>query len=288
MEDRVYFLTMEKVSIFHYLCYQDFLKAYFAAKKKDDRKFSHRFLSNKLGLSSSNFIMLVMQGKRKLTRSMSFKISRAFRLTPKEAEYLECMVEFSRAASNAEKDKYLSRMMELRKDKGISKLADHQYEYYSNWYNLVVRELAAGPEFGGDFDRLAKQVFPPITPGQARDSLELLLKLGLIKKKGNAYVRSTPLITTGPEVSSVAVANFHRTMARLASAALDTVLQTERDMTACTVNISPKGFNQIKEAIAECRARVLAIANKDADADRVYQANFHLFPVSRKNNGGGQ
>ncbi len=276
---------MKKTSIFHYICYQDYLKAYFAARKKDDPKFSHRFLSTRLGLSSPNFIMLVMQGKRKLTRSMAFKISRAFRLLPKEAEYLESMVEFTRAASNSEKDKYLSRMMELRKDTDVNKLADYQYEYYSKWYNLAIRELAASPEFKGDYAWLARKVFPPVTPGQARDSVELLLKLGLLKKKGGVFVRNSPLITTGPEVSSVAVANFHRAMARLASEALDTVSRDERNMTACTVNISRKGFEEIKEAIAECRGRVLAVAEKDAAADRVYQVNFHVFPVSRKNNG---
>jgi uncharacterized protein (TIGR02147 family) len=275
---------MKKTSIFHYICYQDYLKAYFSARKKDDPKFSHRYLSTKLGLSSPNFIMLVMQGKRKLTRSMAFKISKAFKLLPKEAEYLESMVEFTRAASNSEKDKYLSRMMELRKNTDADKLADYQYEYYSKWYNLAIRELVTYPEFKGDYAWLARKVFPPVTPGQAKDSVELLLKLELVKKKGSAFVRSAPFITTGPEVTSVAVANFHRTTAQLASTALDTVPKDERNMTACTVNISQKGFEEVKEAIAECRRRVLAVSEKDAAADRVYQVNFHVFPVSRKNN----
>jgi uncharacterized protein (TIGR02147 family) len=275
---------MKKTSIFQFICYQDYLKEYFGVRKKTDPKFSHRFLSKRLGLSSPNFIMMVMQGKRKLTREMANKISQEFKLSKKESEYLECMVEFSRTASAREKDRYFSRMMELRKNANVNKLMDYQYEFYSKWYNLPVRELATYPEFKGNYSWLAKKVFPPITPGQAKDSVELLLKLGLLKKKGSRFARSSALVTTGSEVSSVAVSNFHRTMAQLGSAAVDTAQKNERDLTACTVNISAKGFEEIKDAIAECRKKVLSIAEDDTPADRVYHINFHMFPVSIKAN----
>jgi uncharacterized protein (TIGR02147 family) len=273
---------MKKASIFQFICYQDFLKEYFGARKKEDPKFSHRFLSKRLGLSSPNFIMMVMQGKRKLTRAMASKIAQEFKLSKKEAEYLECMVEFTRAATAREKDGYFSRMMELRKKTNVNKLVDYQYELYSKWYNLAIRELVTYPEFKGNYSWLAKKVFPAITPGQAKDSVELLLRLGLIKKKGNAFVRSSALITTGPEVSSTAVSNFHRIMAQIGSSAIDAVPKNERDMTACTMNISQKGFEKIKETIAECREKVLSIAEDDSPADRVYHVNFHFFPVTTK------
>lgn len=275
---------IKKTSIFQFICYQDYLKEYFGSRKKADPKFSHRFLSKRLGLTSPNFIMMVMQGKRKLTREMANKISQEFKLSKKESEYLECMVEFSRTESAREKDRYFSRMMELRKNTNVNKLVDYQYEFYAKWYNLPVRELATYPEFKGNYSWLAKKVSPPITPGQAKDSIGLLLKLGLIKKKGNGFVRGSALVTTGPEVSSVAVSNFHRTMAQLGSAAVDTVPKDERDITACTVNISAKGFEGIKEAIAECRKKVLSIAEDDMPAYRVYHINFHMFPVSTKTN----
>jgi uncharacterized protein (TIGR02147 family) len=275
-------VVMKKISLFRFICYQDYLKEYFEARKKADPKFSHRYLSRRLGLSSPNFIMMVMQGKRKLTRSMAFKLSHEFNLSKKEAEYLECMVEFTRAISAKEKDEYFSRMMELRKNTDVNKLVEYQYEYYSKWYNLPVRELVTYPAFKGNYSWLAKNVLPPITPGQAKDSVELLLKLGLLKKKDNGFVRSSSLITTGPEVSSVAVSNFHRTMARLGSAAIDVIPKDERDMTSCTMNISHKGFEEIKTAIEECRSRILSIGENDVPADRVYHINFHVFPVTAK------
>jgi uncharacterized protein (TIGR02147 family) len=272
---------MKKIDILQFICYPEYLKAYFDARKREDPSFSHRYLSKRLGLSSPNFIMMLMQGKRKLSRTLTTKISREFKHTSKEAEYFECMVGFSRAATPREKDKYFSRMTELRKRNNVRKLEDFQYEFYSNWYNLPIRELVTYPEFKGNYNWLAKRVFPAITPGQAKRSVELLFKLKLIKKNGNIFVRSTPLLSTGPEVSSFAVANFHRTMARLGAASIDSVQKDERDITACTINISLKGYEKIKETIAECRSKILSLAEDDIPADRVYQMNFHMFPVSK-------
>jgi uncharacterized protein (TIGR02147 family) len=274
-------------SVYQYTDYRRYLIDYFKGRKKADPKFSHRYLSRRLGLSSPNFIMMVMQGKRNLTRSLAFKLSQEFGLDEKEAEYLEAMVGFIQAKTNKEKDAYFSRMITLRRSTGVEKIEEDQYEYYSNWYNLAVRELVTYPDFKDDFNWLAKKLFPPITPAQAKRSVKLLLKLGLITKQGNGYARSSALVSTGPEVSSLAVANFHRIMAERGKAAMDYAKKEERDITACTVNISRRGFEQIKKAVAECRKKVLAIAETDSPADRVYQVNYQVFPISagRKTSG---
>jgi uncharacterized protein (TIGR02147 family) len=225
---------------------------------------------------------MVMQGKRNLTRPLAFRISGEAGHDEKETEYFACMVDFARAKTFMEKDRCFKRLITLRKTVDVEKIEEHQYEYYTNWYNLAVRELVTYPDFKGDYDWLAKKVRPQITPGQAKRSVELLLKLGLIKKNGKSFARSSALISTGPQVSSLAVANFHRTMAQQAAAAMDTVPKNERDMSSCTINISRKGFERVKKAVAECEKKIMAIAGADAPADRVYQVNFHLFPVSAR------
>lgn len=274
---------MATINVYQYTDYREYLKAYFENRKKNDPKFSHRYLARRLGLSAPNFIMMVMQGKRNLTRQLAFRISEEFGHNPKEAEYFECMVGFAQAETTTEKDRYFTSMMTLRKASDIDKIEESQYAYYSNWYNLVVRELVTYPDFKGDFNWLAKKIHPPITPVQAKRSVELLLKLGLIGEKGKTYVRKSALISTGPQVLSLAVSNFHRIMAQHAADAIDIIPKEERDMTACTVNISQKGFEHIKEALAECRRKVMAIAEADTPTERVYQVNFHLFPLSVKN-----
>jgi len=272
---------MAKINIFRYTDYRAYLRACFDECKKSDPKFSHRYLCRRLGLAAPNFIMLVMQGKRSISRSLTFRISREFRHTAREAEYFENMVGFAQAKAVDEKDRCFTRMAALRKTTNVEKIDEDQYKYYSNWYNLVVRELVTSPEFKGDYNWLARNVRPAITPSQAKRSIELLLKLGLVKKKNNGFVHSSAMISTGPDVTSLAVANFHKTMAGKAAEAVNAVRKEDRDMTACTVSISRKGFDGIKEAVAECRKRVLSVAEADEPVDRVYQVNFQVFPVSK-------
>ena len=269
------------VNIFKYTDYRKYLKAYFADRKKKDSRFSHRWLAQKLELATSNFIMLVMQGKRNLNRSLCFKISEVFKHSPKEASYFDNMVNFIQAKTNKEKDLYFSRMMALRKNIKIDKIEERQYEYYTNWYHPVIRELITSPDFNGDVKVLSKKLLPGISPTQVKKSIDILLKLGFIKKRGKRYIQSSPFITTGPEVNSLAVVNFHRIMGKLAVEALDRIPKQQRNITASTIYITQSTFDTIRKKIEAFRKELLTLADSDQKAERVYQLNFQLFPVSK-------
>lgn len=274
---------MEAINVYHYVDYRQYLKDYFEERKKNDPKFSHRYLSRRLGLKSPNFIMMVMQGKRNLTSALAFSITEEFKLDKKEAEYFECMVSFTQAERIIEKDRYFIRMMELRRKSDVSRIEECQYEYYSNWYNPVIRELVTSTDFKEDFKQLAAEIHPGITEAMAKHSVNLLLTLGLLRKVGTNYVQNSALISTGPQVSSLAIANFHRIMAQKAADAIDLIPKEERDMTSCTINLSSEGFEKTREVISECRMKIMEIAEAETTVHRVYQVNLQLFPVSGRN-----
>jgi len=269
------------INIFTYTNYREYLKDYFSERKKHDPKFSHRWLAQKLELATSNFIMLVMQGKRNLNHTLCLKLSEVFKHSNKEAEYFEQMVNFMQAKTNKEKDIYFSRMAGLRKNLKIDTIEQWQYEYYTNWYNPVIRELVAGPDFNGNTNLLARSLQPPVTPTQAKRSIKLLLNLGLIKKNGNKFIRSAEFIATGPEIQSLSVVNFHKTMGELAVESLDRIPKNERNITSSTIYTSGKIFNLIRDKIENFRKEILELVAANADEERVYQINFQLFPVSK-------
>jgi uncharacterized protein (TIGR02147 family) len=268
-------------NIFDYTDYRLYLRTYFDERKKKDPSFSHRWLARRLELATSNFIMLVMQGKRNITNQLCFKLSDALKHTKKEAEYFENMVGFNQARTGREKDLYFSRMMALRKNLKVDKIAEWQYEYYSGWYHPVIRELVASPLYSGDPAALAKILVPSITPQQARQSVVLLEKLGMIERRGKQYVQTSPLLTTGPEVNSLAVANFHQNMGRLAIEALDRIPREERNISSSTIFITRETFDIIRKRIEDVRKELLGLADAGQQGERVYQLNFQLFPVSK-------
>jgi uncharacterized protein (TIGR02147 family) len=269
------------VNIFEFTDFRDYLKAYFEDRKKVDPKFSHRWLAGRLDLSTSNFIMLVMQGKRNLTLGLRLKISEVFKHSRKEAEYFENMVNFIQAKNGKEKDLYFSRMTALRKNVKVDKIKEWQYEYYSNWYNPVVRELVLSHGFDGDPAGLCKLLQPSITPKQAKRSIDLLLKLGMIKKAGTHYQQTATIIATDAEVNSLAVVNFHRAMGNLAVESLDRIQKDERNITSTTIYITADMFDAVRKKIDDFRQELLTLADSVKQGERVYQLNFQLFPVSK-------
>jgi uncharacterized protein (TIGR02147 family) len=267
-------------NVFEYTDFREYLKDYFEESKKGNPNFSHRWLSQKIGLSTPNLIMLVMQGKRNLTQTVCFKLCEALGFSRTEADYFGHMVSFMQAKTHDEKNLHFTQMTELRRNLKTAKIEEKQYEYYSNWYNPVVRELVTYPDFDGEPKWIAKRLSPPITPQQAQRSIDLLLELGLIKKKGKRYIQADPLISTGPAVNSLAVVNFHRKTACLASESFDRHTKKERTITSCTINISEERFEELKREITDLRKKALALAEDAGKSTRVYQLNLQLFPVS--------
>jgi uncharacterized protein (TIGR02147 family) len=276
---------MKKPNIYDYTDFRTYLKDVFKEHKENNISFSHRFVASRLGLSTSNFIWLVMQGKRKLNQTLCLKLCDLFKLGPKESDYFENMVNFGQAKTHREKDRYFSRMISMRKNSSAGKIDERLYVYLSNWYNAVVRELVTQKGFKKDYAGLARRVQPRITESQARKSFELLLELGLIKEKGGRFVQSAPIISTGPEVSSVAAIKFHKTLGNLAMESLDSHGKDQRNITASLVGLSKDSYKKAVDAIAECRSRILAIAEAEQSPSQVFAVNFQCFPVSTDEKG---
>lgn len=269
------------IDIYRYNDFRKYLKDCLVDAKKDNPSFSHRFLARKLGLSTSNLIMLVTQGKRNLTPNVRFKLSEVLKHTRKEAQYFEHMVGFLQAKSHDERDMHYTAMLAGKRSIKTAALEKQQYDYCTNWYNPVVRELVSSPDFKGDYKVLGKSVSPTITQEQAKRSVELLLELGLIKKSGKRYVQTDPLVSTGPVVDSIAVANFHRKTAYLAAESFDRHTRKERTITSCTITLSENHFQMLKREIADLRKKALELAEEPVATNRVFQMNMQLFPVSK-------
>jgi uncharacterized protein (TIGR02147 family) len=67
----------------------------------------------------------------------------------------------------------------------------------------------------------------------------------------------------------------------LAKRALDRVPRQERELSTLTMGISEETYAKVKDEIRKCRGRVQELARRQQKAERVYQANFQVFPLSR-------
>ncbi|MBD3420148.1 MAG: TIGR02147 family protein [Chitinivibrionales bacterium] len=267
-------------SLFEYLNYRDYLCDFYHEKKKEHRFYSYRLFSQKAGFKSPNFLKLVIDGQRNLTKESVFKFCKALGLKKKECEYFENLVFFNQSKTLEEKNVYLNIMMKYRKKADPRKIERSEYEYYSAWYHPVIRELATSADFHDDFAKLAQATIPAITEAEARNSVNILCELGFVRRVKGTYVKAAASLSTGAQVASVAIANYHKAMMRLASESIERFGASQRDITSVTLNISSTTRQALVEKLAQFRRELLELAESDQNPDNVVQLNFQLFALS--------
>jgi uncharacterized protein (TIGR02147 family) len=271
--------------VFSYTNYRVFIKDFFSEQKKANKHFSHAYFAQKAGFKSRSFILKVINGEKGLARSSVFQVAAAIGLGKKEQEYFTNLVFFNEAKTSGEKEYYFKRMSMAHKSNKTVLLHANQYKYFSKWFYAALRELVTFIDFKDDFSILAKMFNPPISKKQACDGVGLLLELGFIQKHENKYIQTDATLSTGDEVQSIALQNFHKENLRLAAEAIDRVPRELRDISSVTVGTNHKGFEEIKKEIQFFRKRILDILITHQPIDRVYQFNFQLFPVSNVTKG---
>lgn len=267
-------------SIFDYSDYRQFLKDYYERHKAVNPSFSYRYLAQKAGINSAPFFKFIFEGKRNLTKATILKTCCALKLNDREAEYFENLVFFNQAKTVAEKNHFFARLVEKQRHRNVAKIQENQFEYFSEWHHCIVRELVCMQNFKDDYARLAKCLFPVITPREAEKSVKLLLSLGLVKKAEGRYFQTEPVVSTGYGLTSHQVVNFQITMLHHAIAAFDRCKNNERLTSATTLAVSGKTYGKMVEKLRTLRSELLEMARDDRDPERVYELTINLFPLS--------
>jgi uncharacterized protein (TIGR02147 family) len=269
------------IDIYEYIDYRKLLKDLYEDRKKQSPFFSYRYIAQKVGYSSAGFFVNVMRRKRNISSEFIFKFAQVFKLKRGETEYFELLVLFDQAKSHDQKRYYFEKILSSKKSK--IKVTDAQhYEFYSRWYYTAVRELLDIYKFDGNYDELAKRVSPPITPTEARKAIELLEKMGFIKRSERGHYQQTEeFITTGYEARAVAITNFLVSTIDLARQSIDRYPRDQRSISTLTFSCSADGYRQIDERLTTFRREILEIVRADKNRDRIYHVNFQVFPMSQ-------
>jgi uncharacterized protein (TIGR02147 family) len=269
------------IDVYEYLDYRKLLKDLYLERKGRNTKFSYRYISLKTGIRSSGYFANILSGKSNVALNLVLKLCQLFGLKGAEAEYFELLVHFNQAKTHDEKNHLFDRILKVKKSK-VRTLLPESYEYFNNWYYVVIREMLDFYSFRGDYEALAKMVSPPITAKEAERAIQVIEALGLAKKNAKGvYEKVDALVSTGDEVKSTAVVNFQKATLDLAKRSFDIYPMDSRDVSTLTITISQRNFRRIKDRIRNVRREILELAKADALTDTVYQLEFIAFPVTR-------
>ena len=268
--------------IFQYFDYRKFLKDLFDEKKKENRQFSHRAVLQKMGISSTGFLANVVSGRKNLTQPQVQRLAQVLKLKAPEARYFECLVLFNQAKSLDEKNASMKRLVANQKV-GVKPLARKQFNLFSKWYYVVLREMLYYHRLKDDYRSAARMLQPAISAEEAEKAVKELEELELLEKDADGYYRQKDsVVSTGDEVRSLQAANFLADTMDLAKTSLDKVPLEEREISCVTLTLSAASFTQVKSEIQAFQKKLIGIAVADEQVDQVFQCNVQFFPVTRK------
>lgn len=267
--------------IFDYLDYREFMRDYYTLGKENVSAFSYRYLARIMGFASPNFYKLVMDGKRNLGVESVNKLAAGWKFDEEEHRFLHDLVAYNQADSHDEANVAFARITASQRFRNARRIDSSMFQYLSNWYNPVIRELIVSDDFREDPAWIAQKLRPAITQEQARESLELLFDMGLIERDDEGFIRqNSPSLTTGHEVRSLAIVNYHRQMIQLASESIETVDSQWRDISALTVCVPPELVPELKDRIHAFREVLLDLCDRQESSSGAYQLTIQLFPLT--------
>lgn len=274
-----------KPDIFGYLDYRAYLRDFYDIAKENSRVYSFRYLARRAGFSSPNFIKLVMDGKRNLGDTSIEPVARALDLDDDESSFFYSLVIFDQATNAEQKNEAFEQISASRRFRSARRIDHDMFEYLSHWYYPAIRELSARPDFEEDPAWISARLHPKVPVAQVKRALELLFELELLKRDEEGISRGQPSLTTGHEVGSLAIGNFHRQMMKRAADSIESTPRTERDISGLTVCVSEALIPTIKQRIHQFRESLLELCDSDESPEVVYQINFQLFPLTHKESG---
>lgn len=268
------------LDVFRYLDYRVFLKALYEAQKS--RGMSYRAFAKRAQLGAPNYLKLVIDGQRNLTPGMAERFAAACGLSDEASRYFCVLVAFCQADDADEKALHHKQLLSFRRYRDAHKLEAAHADYHADWYLPAIRELVTSQDFVEDPRWIARKLQPPIKSAQATSALATLRKLGLLAHDESGRLRQTSaVVTTGAETRGVHITAYHAEMMRRATAAMDLVPNTERDISSLTLCVSPATLKKLKARVQEMRRELLALAEQEEERSQVVQLNIQLFPLSQ-------
>lgn len=279
-------------TIFEYDNYREYLKDAFAIRKGQHRGFSIRNFARLAGFQSHSFVIFVLQGTKDLSPAGIEKFSKTLKHNKDEAYFFKNLILQNQAKTSAEKARFTQEILRSRAYRKIYPLKESQMLYFSRWYFIVVRELVNLPSFEEDPEWIAKNTEPEISPKQAKEALEQLLKLGLLERnKDGKLVQANPIVASPDEVMAPFMAQLHREFMKRASESIDLIPRENRDLSFLTFRVSEQTAKKFKEKIRNFRRELAEEASLDPHPEAIFQLNLQLFPVTslpKNKNRGGQ
>ncbi|HNY29429.1 MAG TPA: TIGR02147 family protein [Fibrobacteria bacterium] len=266
--------------IFTYTEYRKFLNDAWLERKAVDPRFSHRFIVQRAGFTSSAIFSRILTGDVNVSPTGALRLAEVFRLGTHETRYFELLVLLDQARSHEEKMFFADRLATWRRVQ-VRALDRSKADFCGNWKAVAILEALEIVEHTDNHGMLGACLTPPASAQEVESTLELLANLGLASRGHDGIWRKTDRFISADEVDTDSVNKFRRDTIDLAREALDRFDREDRSISTLTATVSHASFERIRDRLRQLRREILELSRVDDRADRVLQVNLQAFPLMK-------
>ena len=270
--------------LFDYFDYRDYLQDYYQFHKKRNSAYSYRLFARKAKLGSPNYLKLVVDGKRRITDRTLYQFARGLGLNRDEEKYFRELVMYQEVSDPDSKELHLRSLLKYQeKQRTPTPLRADRIKFLLDWHHAVIRELVLNADFKEDPVWIARRLGNKISEAQARESLDLLIRLKFLERGSDGKLeQKEPLLTSSDEVPSHVIRSLHRTYLRKAINSIFSVPMEKRELSGLVLSIPGNRLKEIKEELKEFRKKLNRKYGLDKNGDEVYFVGLYLFPVTQR------
>lgn len=271
-------------NLFDYFDYREYLQDYYLFHKRRNSAYSYRLFARKAKLGSPNYLKLVVDGKRRITDRTLYQFARGLGLSRDEEKYFRELVMYQEVSDPDSKELHLRSLLKYQeKQRTPTPLKADKIKFMLDWHHAVIRELVSSKEFKEDPAWIARRLGNKITEAQAKESVDLLVRLQILQRNTEGKLEQRePLLTSSDEIPSHVIRSLHRTYLRKAINSIFAVQIERRELSGLVLSIPNTRLKEIKEEIKEFRKKLNRKYGVDREGDDVYFVGLYLFPVTQK------
>ncbi len=251
----------EKPLVFDYVDYRDFLKYSFDYLRAKNPSYSMTafIMQAGFGVNSRGYFNLLISGKRNLSSKTILGFSKALKLNERQSYYFESLVHYNQANTESDKKYYFERLSKYIKGKHQAyEILRCQYNYFSQWYMVAIRELVSLNDFEYDSTWIAKKLRGRVSKKAISEALKDLLSLGLLEEKAGQLIQSNKLINfSDNSLNYTVVNNIHRQLLEGSITNLDEDSYEDRSASCVVIATDAKNFEAIREEIKAFRESIM-------------------------------
>lgn len=272
---------MKSPVIFDYMDSCLFLQDFYSYQKEMKNSFSYASWAESLGFSNKTLLRLIVLGKRNISANNIKAFTTTLNLNALEQEYFECMVDYTQAKNQRQKQALGAKLIQLQRKSFTPTLVPISSGVLSDTYCPLVLMAISSSDKPVTVDDLARlfslqtQTLHPL--------LSSLENSNLILREGETYRANLNTFKIPDNFGQVDLKKFYKYWIERSIQAMELPIETRR-FRSLQIALSKEEFESIVQNINDFAVTLLSRFEKNTLENRhIYMMNTALFPVSPVN-----